>query len=328
MNHQQAFKKISLYIDRQLPSEEITKIEKHIKICKTCKQELSDLKKVIKQLSKLPIEKTSSDFLENIKKKLAKEERKSMLQKIISYPTHHGRAIAALTTLVFSLFIIRALIDTPKNDISINRASEKNIIIEEKSSPQPVNKTIKPSKKKQAETPRQIVTTKKKMNRSPKPKQTMSSKKQEKNIEHYSKKEETDTMSTEIMMDNAIYEKGSIAEESSILKRKSDTALFSKLSAPTILKSYNINISRNSPIDLNKSILILTNHFTKKQADIVRLNNNTNLNIIRVDIKISGIEMKRSLQELNKDFLINTKLPLQINTNRQMYLFKIYLKQN
>jgi DNA-directed RNA polymerase subunit H (RpoH/RPB5) len=76
---------LSEYADGVLDPQNSDMVQKHLVVCKSCAQELSELKALIKQLNELPKVKASDDFLQKVHQRIERrDEFEGIMRKLFS----------------------------------------------------------------------------------------------------------------------------------------------------------------------------------------------------------------------------------------------------
>jgi anti-sigma factor RsiW len=68
---------LSEYLEGELLLSERQTVERHLKVCAVCRQELRTLRRTVDALQRLPHETTPTDFMDKLKMRIARHEVKS-----------------------------------------------------------------------------------------------------------------------------------------------------------------------------------------------------------------------------------------------------------
>lgn len=102
-------KRLSEYIDGTLDAQTRAWVEKHIAVCKNCKQELASLRAVVEQLDALEPVKPPADFLEKIHERMEARTGFNKIVRKLFVPFHIKipleLAAAATVTILVVLFL-------------------------------------------------------------------------------------------------------------------------------------------------------------------------------------------------------------------------------
>ena len=107
--------KISLYIDGELKQVDRNHFIRHKNTCKLCMEKFTDIQKMLGEMKKIPVIKTSQQFFYNLDRKIQSidKEKSSLLQKIFTFkpfglepPYAFGMAFALGVLVISSYFLI------------------------------------------------------------------------------------------------------------------------------------------------------------------------------------------------------------------------------
>lgn len=145
---------LSEYIDGTLDSKAKEAVEKHISTCENCKQELSSLSSVVKELGSLDQVKAPADFLEKIHERMELRFSIDRLIRKLFVPFHIKIPLELAAAATVAILVVLVLnIQQPEIQMMKIPTASKSQRLAEK----PKEDRIKPEFKKEAERPAPVL---------------------------------------------------------------------------------------------------------------------------------------------------------------------------
>ena len=127
---------LSEYIDGTLDRETRDLVEKHLRTCKACREELASLRAVVKELGSLESVEAPADFLDKVHERIEQPSRFAKILRALFVPTRikipfQLATAAATAVLVFSLFNLmqpaKQMVDVPSDSGPMRTADKTRV---------------------------------------------------------------------------------------------------------------------------------------------------------------------------------------------------------